>query len=120
MADSMLWSESTLWTAVWQTSLVLAFGLLSSLVWSRWPAKAHRIVILAVIASLFVPALTLVVRELDLGLLAQTAGEQPTALVPSVDIDTAAPRLSRRRLPSFQRRLKAQRVRCWSKRSHPP
>ena len=89
MADSMLWSDSMPWTLAWQTSLVLAFGLLASQIWSHRPARAHRILILTIIASLSVPALTLAVRKLDWGLLARSANEQSITFLPVEDVDTA-------------------------------
>jgi len=87
MADSMLWNESMLWTVAWQTSLMLAFGLLASQIWSHRPARAHRILILTIISCLTVPALTLAVRELDWGLLARPVNEQSTTFLPVEHVD---------------------------------
>lgn len=91
MADSMLWNESMLWTMAWQTSIMLAVGLLASQIWSHRPARAHRILILAVIASLMVPAFTLTVQRMDWGLLAQSVDGQPMMHLPLASVDTAEP-----------------------------
>jgi len=91
MVDSTLWNESTLWAVAWQTTLVLAFGILAGLMWSHRPARAHRLLVMAIIGSLFVPALTLAVRKLDCGLLVRSGSEETMAIPP---LEAAATRIS--------------------------
>jgi len=88
MANDLLSNESMLWTAAWQTSLMLALGLLASLIWSRRPARAHQLLTLAMVASLLVPALTQAVRHMNWGLFVRPTSETAATLPPDIDWDT--------------------------------
>jgi beta-lactamase regulating signal transducer with metallopeptidase domain len=56
-------------TLVWQTTLLLALGLLVAALLRRHPARAHFVLLLAVIGALLVPVANGTVRALGLGLL---------------------------------------------------
>ncbi len=69
------------WGLIWQSTLFLAAGVLASLAWSRWPARAHRALVLSMVAALGTPLLSLTVRGLGWGWLAEpsTATTGPRA-----------------------------------------
>jgi beta-lactamase regulating signal transducer with metallopeptidase domain len=84
--------SSFLFDVVWQSSLFLAFGLAASAVAARRPARAHRILVLAVVAALFTPVLARGVRLGGWGILTTTAARKPGAPEPRRDLEsTAAP-----------------------------
>jgi beta-lactamase regulating signal transducer with metallopeptidase domain len=60
---------SLTWDLLWQSSLFLTVGLLASLTLRRCPARAHRALILAVIAALLTPLLSQSVRRTGWGML---------------------------------------------------
>ena len=53
----------------WQTTVLLTLGIAGILVWRRHPARAHRILLLTVLACFVAPVLTFAVRSLDWGML---------------------------------------------------
>lgn len=54
---------------LWQTTLCLSIGLAGSFCWRKRPARAHRVLFLALIASLMAPIFSLAVRNYGWGLL---------------------------------------------------
>ena len=50
------------WDLLWQPFLFLAIGLAASLALGRRPARAHRVLVLAMAAALVTPALAQVIR----------------------------------------------------------
>jgi beta-lactamase regulating signal transducer with metallopeptidase domain len=68
---------------LWQPTLCLLLGVAASLLWLRRPARAHRILLLAVAAALLTPLLSQVVRLQGWGLLRDSeAVPQGLASVP--------------------------------------
>ena len=59
--------------SIWQTTLILAIGLLTSLLWSRWPARAHRVLLLTIVMCLVAPLLSQTVRNFGWGLIPQSS-----------------------------------------------
>ncbi|MFH1738178.1 MAG: hypothetical protein ABIH23_04160, partial [bacterium] len=54
MIDALL-DSGFLWKCVWQTTLLLSLGLGLSYFFSRRPARAHRILLLALVACVVAP-----------------------------------------------------------------
>lgn len=69
--------ESIPWDYLWQATLFLALGLAASLLISRRPARAHRLLLLAVLAAMAGPPLSRAARLVGWGWLERTAA--PTA-----------------------------------------
>ncbi|MBM3838211.1 MAG: hypothetical protein FJ398_09630 [Verrucomicrobia bacterium] len=61
--------EPFLWDCFWQSSVCLLLGLLGGLCWARRPARAHRVLLLALGAALLAPLLSLAVRHYGWGML---------------------------------------------------
>jgi len=59
-----------LWTLAWQSSICLAAGLIGSYLLRRWAARAHQILLLGLIATVLVPAVSEVVQWNQWGLFA--------------------------------------------------
>lgn len=73
MPSPLVFENSFLWSCVWQTTACLVVGLLGSFLWARRPARAHRILLLAMIACLVTPLLSQTVRHLGWGILVRNA-----------------------------------------------
>lgn len=67
-------SPSTfIWDCIWQSTLWVALGGLASLHWRHWPARAHRMMVLALLGCLITPLLSLIVRQSGWGFLTRPA-----------------------------------------------
>ena len=74
-------SENTfLWSCVWQSTACLTAGLIVSLALKRQPARAHRVLFLAMIAAVLVPMMSTLVKHLEMGLFVA----KPTVVEPEV------------------------------------
>jgi hypothetical protein len=71
---------SLAWDYLWQSTLFLGLGLTVSMLLARRPARAHRFLLLAMLAALFSPILTQTVRRGGWGLM---AARTEKALTPS-------------------------------------
>ena len=60
--------ESFLWNCLWQSTIFLVAGLLGSFLLRRHSARAHRVLFLAMIAAVIVPAASILVKHYELGL----------------------------------------------------
>src|SRR5262245_30475478 len=72
------------WDALWQSTLWLLAGISISLLWSKHPARAHRLLLLAVLAALATPLVSQAVRHRGWGLFVRTepASETSPAVLP--------------------------------------
>jgi beta-lactamase regulating signal transducer with metallopeptidase domain len=77
--------DLSLWTVAWQSSLFAVIGLVGSFLLRRRPARASQVLFLAIIAAVFLPAMSILARHYELGLFA----EKPIVL-PSVEIEMLA------------------------------
>ena len=90
------WTAATwLWEFAWQSTLCLCLGGAISLVWNRWPARGHRVLVLAIAACFVTPVLTLQVRRMGWGLIpadsiAKTDAARPLPAVSTVSASTSA------------------------------
>src|SRR3989442_269448 len=57
---------------LWQTTLWLLLGAAASLWWARWPARAHRLLLLTLVAALVTPLASQTVRLWGWGLFVRT------------------------------------------------
>ena len=80
-----------LWDCVWQSSVWLLIGIALSYVWRGSPARAHRVLMLAVVACLLSPFLSLAVRSHGLGVLPALAPASTLASAPVVSSAELAP-----------------------------
>ena len=80
--------SSFLFDLVWQSSLFLALGLVASALAARRPARAHRVLVLAVIAALLTPVLARSVRIGGWGILTDATVREPRASEPSRDMQS--------------------------------
>jgi beta-lactamase regulating signal transducer with metallopeptidase domain len=76
--------ESIIWDCLWQATLLLGVGLGASAGLARRPARVHRFLVLAILATLVTPVLAMAARHGGLGLLT------PTAESPSMHSSTGA------------------------------
>jgi len=69
MISELLSENGFVWTCLWQSTACVSAGLIGSFVFRHRPARAHQVLLLAMIAALAVPAMSIMVKHLDLGLL---------------------------------------------------
>ncbi len=69
MLDLFLSESSFLWRCIWQTTACLVLGGVFSFLWIRRPARAHRVLLLAMVAALATPFLSQLVHEFGWGIL---------------------------------------------------
>ncbi len=79
--DRFLRGTVLVWHAVWQPALWLLVGLLASMLWARRPARAHRFLLLASLAAVLTPLLSVVVERLNWGILRRPAPEPSYVLL---------------------------------------
>jgi len=78
MTGEIFSAESFLWSCLWQSTIFLVAGLLGSFLLRRHSARAHRVLFLAMIAAVIVPAASIFVKHYELGLfVAETTVIQP-------------------------------------------
>ncbi len=68
MTGEIFSTESFLWSCLWQSTIFLVAGLLGSFLLRRHSARAHRVLFLAMIAAVIVPAASILVKHYELGL----------------------------------------------------
>jgi len=68
MISELFSGNAFLWTCVWQSTVCVVLGLVGSFVFRHWPARAHRILFVAIIAAVIVPILSSLVRYYELGI----------------------------------------------------
>lgn len=68
MIAELLSENQFVWTCLWQSTACVAAGLIGSFILRHRPARAHQVLLLAIIAAVAVPAMSVLVKHLDLGL----------------------------------------------------
>jgi beta-lactamase regulating signal transducer with metallopeptidase domain len=68
MIGEMAAEQTWAWTLAWQSTACVAVGLGGSFIWRHRPARAHRVLLLAMIAAVVVPVLSQVVKQCEWGL----------------------------------------------------
>lgn len=69
------------WQAVWQPVVWLIMGLVASLLWARRPAHAHRFLLLACLAAVLTPVLSILVERMNWGVFRRPSTESTYALL---------------------------------------
>jgi len=69
MIAELLSENAIVWTCLWQSTACVAAGLIGSFILRHRPARAHQVLLLAMIAALALPAMSIMVKHFDLGLL---------------------------------------------------
>ncbi len=103
MLEAIRPGESILWDCIWQSTVFLGVGLGASVTLARRPARAHRFLVLAMLAALAAPILAQGARLCGWGLLTRSAESPATriaagARTPSIAIEP--PAIARVSLPS--------------------
>ncbi len=83
MSETFQPGVSLSWDLIWQSSVFLGVGLAASLAIRNRPARAHRVLVLTMIAALCTPLLAQAIRHGGWGLLRQTAA-MPAAVELSI------------------------------------
>jgi beta-lactamase regulating signal transducer with metallopeptidase domain len=68
MTTQLLSENAFLFQCIWQSSICLGFGLAGSYLLRRRPARAHQLLLLAIIAAVIVPVMSTLVRHYNWGL----------------------------------------------------
>ena len=64
----MMSENAFLWSCVWQSTVCIGVGLFGSFVLRRRPARAHQMLLLAMIAAVIVPVMSAVVKHFEWGM----------------------------------------------------
>jgi beta-lactamase regulating signal transducer with metallopeptidase domain len=73
MINTLVAEASFLRDVAWQTTALLLVGGIASLCWARQPARAHRLLLLTMVAALVTPLLSQIFRECGWGLFLRPA-----------------------------------------------
>jgi beta-lactamase regulating signal transducer with metallopeptidase domain len=68
MTTQLLSQNAFLFQCIWQSTICIALGISGSYLLRRRPARAHQLLLLAVIAAVIVPVMSTLVRHYNLGL----------------------------------------------------
>lgn len=68
MTHEIFSASSFFWSCLWQSTIFLLAGLLGSFLLRRHSARAHRVLFMAMIAAVIVPAAGILVKHYELGL----------------------------------------------------
>src|SRR5262245_43658918 len=88
MFEALRFGPAFAWSFAWQATVFLLLGLAGSLIWSRRPARGHRMLVLAMLGALMAPLLTWGIHQLGWGLWPVRAAVKPDAITSPV-IDTS-------------------------------
>src|SRR4030042_3045160 len=78
MTGELFSRNDFLWCCAWQSTICVALGLVVSFVLRSRPARAHRVLLLAIIAAVIVPIMSMLVNHFKLGAFAaQSVATQP-------------------------------------------
>ncbi len=77
------------WDVIWQASAFLAAGIAASALLHRWPARAHRVLVLAMVASIGTPLVSKAIRMGQWGLLRPPAVTSAANLIFSGTVGVA-------------------------------
>ncbi len=98
-----------LWALAWQSTICLAAGLAGSYLYQRRPARAHRILLLGLMAAAIIPVMSQVVRQKQWGLFVAERAvsqsqqyslpRQDDIVVPAAPTTSETTRLSRPQRP---------------------
>jgi len=64
----MMGENTFLWSCVWQGTVCVGVGLVGSFVLRRRPARAHQMLLLAMIVAVIVPVMSVVVKHFEWGM----------------------------------------------------
>jgi len=67
MIRELFLEDLSLWSCVWQSTLLIVIGLVGSFLLRHRPARAFQVFLLAMIAAVVVPAMSLLVKHFELG-----------------------------------------------------
>jgi beta-lactamase regulating signal transducer with metallopeptidase domain len=68
MISEIFSAESFFWSGIWQSTVFIAAGLLGSFIIRHRSARAHQVLLLAIIAAVIVPIMSILVKHYELGL----------------------------------------------------
>jgi len=86
MIRELFLQDLSLWSCVWQSTLLVMIGLVGSFLLRRRPSRAFQVLLLAMIAAVAVPAMSVLVKHFELGAFVA----KPIALQPiSMDLYSA-------------------------------
>ncbi len=68
MIRELFLSDFPLSSCVWQSTIFLVVGLVSSFILRHRSARAHQVLFLAMIAAVIVPIMSILVKHYELGL----------------------------------------------------
>ncbi len=88
MISELFVRDMSLWAVAWQSTFVAVIGLVGSFLLRRRPARASQVLLLAMIATVLVPAMGILVKHFELGVFVaepiQSEVEMPHEFVPDV------------------------------------
>jgi beta-lactamase regulating signal transducer with metallopeptidase domain len=67
MIRALFLENLSLWSCVWQSTLLIVIGLTGALLFRHRPARAFQILLLAMMAAVLVPTMSLLVTHFELG-----------------------------------------------------
>ena len=67
MIRELFLGDLSLWSVIWQSTLFAVIGLVGSFILRRRPARASRVLFLAMIAAVLVPTMSILVKHFELG-----------------------------------------------------
>ncbi|MBC8471713.1 MAG: ankyrin repeat domain-containing protein [Planctomycetes bacterium] len=68
MISELFSAELFLWSCLWQSTIFIAAGLLGSFILRHRSARAHQVLLLAIIAAVAVPVISILVKHYELGM----------------------------------------------------
>lgn len=68
MTGEIFPAESFLWSCLWQSTILLMAGLSGSFLLRRHSARAHRVLLMAMMAAVIVPTASVLVKHYEMGL----------------------------------------------------
>ncbi|MCH7556100.1 MAG: redoxin domain-containing protein [Planctomycetes bacterium] len=68
MIRELFLGDSLLWSCVWQSTIFLVVGLVSSFILRHRSSRAHQVLFLAMMAAVIVPVMSILVKHYELGM----------------------------------------------------
>jgi hypothetical protein len=67
MIRTLFLENLSLWSCVWQSTLLIVIGLIAGILLRHRPARAFQVLLLAMVAAVIVPAMSVAVKHFELG-----------------------------------------------------
>ena len=87
MIRGIFFKDMSLWIFIWQSTLFAVVGLMGGFIFRRRPARAFQVLFLTIIAAVFLPVMSIMVKHFELGIFTK----EPVKIIQETPINSITP-----------------------------